>query len=105
MAYSLIITERAEEQLDSIVFYLLDSLRSRQGAVHFLNCVDDIYERLLYNPYQFPASNDGYLCSKGYREAIMAEMQFKMIFRVDDENVSIFGIFHDRENYIEKIKK
>ena len=50
MAYSLIITERAEEQLDSIVFYLLDSLGSRQGAVHFLNCVDDIYERLLDNP-------------------------------------------------------
>ena len=50
MAYSLIITERAEEQLDSIVFYLLDSLGSRQGAVHFLNFVDDIYERLLDNP-------------------------------------------------------
>ena len=104
MAYSLIITERAEEQLDSVVFYLLDSLGSRQGAVHFLNCVDDIYERLLDNPYQFPISNDGYLCSKGYREAIMVEMQYKMIFRVDDENVFILGIFHDRENYIDKIK-
>lgn len=30
MAYSLIITERAEEQLDNIVFYLLNSLRNRQ---------------------------------------------------------------------------
>ena len=71
MAYSLIITDRTEEQLDNIVFYLLDSLGSRQGAVNFLNCVDDIYERLLDNPYQFPINNDGFLCSKGYREAIM----------------------------------
>ena len=30
MAFSLIITERAEEQLDNIVFYLLNSLRNRQ---------------------------------------------------------------------------
>ena len=89
MAYSLIITDRTEEQLDNIVFYLLDSLGSRQGAVNFLNCVDDIYERLLDNPYQFPINNDGFLCSKGYREAIMVEMQYKMIFRVDDENVFI----------------
>ena len=104
MAYSLIITDRTEEQLDNIVFYLLDSLGSRQGAVNFLNCVDDIYERLLDNSYQFPINNDGFLCSKGYREAIMVEMQYKMIFRVDDENVFILGIFHDRENYIDKIK-
>ena len=104
MAFSLIITERAEEQLDNIVFYLLNSLRNRQVAVHFLNCVDNIYERFLDNPYQFPISNDAYLCSKGCREAIMVEMQYKMIFKVDDENIFILGIFHDRENYIDKIK-
>ena len=34
----------------------------------------------------------------------MVEMQYKMIFRVDDENVFILGIFHNRENYIDKIE-
>ncbi|MGN0734899.1 MAG: type II toxin-antitoxin system RelE/ParE family toxin [Anaerovoracaceae bacterium] len=104
MAYSLIITERAEEQLDNIVIYLLNSLKSRQGAVHLLSCVDGIYKRLSDNPFQFPISHDGYLCSMGYREAVMVEMQYKMIFKVDDENVFILGIFHNREKYIDKIE-
>ena len=47
MAFSLIITERAEEQLDNIVFYMLDSLRSmkeiaqRYGAKLELSLSDD----------------------------------------------------------------
>lgn len=97
--YKLNITERADELLDNILYYLVYCLKSEQAASHLLNEIDRIYERLEENPRQFPVSRDIYLSDKGYREAIISEMNYVIIFDIQSDIVSILGIFHQLEKY------
>lgn len=99
MVYNLIITERAEELLDNLIYHLLYNIKSQQAAVHLMNGIDRIYNRLEENPYQFPECRDFFLKSKGYREAIVADMNYLLIVKVENENVYVMGVFHGLENY------
>lgn len=103
MAYNLIITERADELLDSCVNYMIYKLKNRQAAKHFLDEIEKIYTRLEDNPFQFSDSKDSYLKSKGYKEAIIPEMDYKLIFRIEEKSVYVVGIFHDLEEYGSKV--
>ena len=53
MAYKLIITERAEEQLDRLVDYLLTSLHNPEAATHLFERVDAVFAQLSENPLIF----------------------------------------------------
>lgn len=103
MTYRLIVSERAEELIDASVNYIVNILKNPDAAVHLLDEVSEIYDRLEENPYQFGDSKDDYLKSKGYKEAIVSGMQYKMIFRIDNNSVYIVGLFHDLEDYPSKI--
>lgn len=74
MVYDLIITEKAEELLDKLVYYLIYRLKNEQAAIHLFENVEKIYERLKENPYQFPESRDTNLKCQGYREAVLESM-------------------------------
>lgn len=103
MTYKLIITKRADELLDNIVHHLLYRLKNEQAAIHLLNGIENVYNRLEENPQQFPFSRDNYLASKGYHEAIIPQMNYVIIFSINTDIVSIVGIFHQLENYQEKL--
>lgn len=104
MAYRLIITDRSEELLEDIARYLLFQLKNEQAASHLFNSIDKIYNRLEENPYQFPESRDIHLKRFGYREAVLTDMDYVIVFRVEDDRVYVVGIFHQLENYRKKIK-
>ncbi|MEE0884631.1 MAG: type II toxin-antitoxin system RelE/ParE family toxin [Faecalimonas sp.] len=76
MTYNLIITERANELLDKLVFYLLYQLKNEQAASHFLDGVAKIYDRVVENPFQFPQCRDSVLKRKEYREAVIPDMNY-----------------------------
>ena len=59
MAYKLIITEKTEGLLDNLVYHLIYKLKNNQAAVHLLDSIGKIYDRLEENPFQFPESRDG----------------------------------------------
>lgn len=65
--------------------------------------IDRIYERLEENPFQFPGSTDVNLMRMGHREAVLTEMDYAIIFRVDESSVYVVGIFHQLENYRKKV--
>lgn len=102
MRYNLIITDRAAELLDNLVQYLLLRLKNRPAAVHLLDSVEKIYDRLEDNPYQFHSCKDEYLASKGYKEAVMADMNYLIIFRIEDNKIYVLGVFHELEQYKNK---
>ena len=97
------ITERAEQLLDRLVYYLLFQLKNEQAASHLLDEVTRIYERLEENPFQFPECRDVYLKSKQYREAIIIDMNYVVIYRVENSTVYVLGIFHGLESYETKV--
>ncbi len=103
MGYNLIITEKADEHIDSLAGYLLGKLKNPQAAGNFLNEIDGIYDRLEDNPYQFPISPDKYLAFQEYREAHFQKMSYKIVFRIEDRVVYVVGVFHDLEDYAKKI--
>ena len=103
MAYKLIITEKAEEQLDNLVYYLMYKLKNNQAAVHLLDSIGKIYGRLEENPFQFSESRDVNLQRGGYQEAVLTDMDCVIIFRIEETSVYVTGIFHQLENYTKKV--
>ena len=45
MVYKLIVTERAEEQLDECLYYLVYRLGNNIAAEHLLTCIEKAYDR------------------------------------------------------------
>ncbi len=105
MVYSLIITDRADKLIDEHVSYLIDRLGNRQAAAHLIRGIEKIYSQLEENPYLFPNSRDRYLQTNGYKEALIPGMQYRLIFRIDDKLVYVVGLFHDLEDYVQKVKE
>ena len=103
MDYELIISERADELTDRLVAYLLNNLNNPGAAAHFLDELEAIYDRLINNPYQFPDSLDEYLFLRGYREALFKTMHYKVIYRIENQQVLIVGVFHTLEDYRRKV--
>lgn len=44
MAYKLIITEKAEELLDNLIYHLIYRLKNTQAAVHLFDSIEKIYD-------------------------------------------------------------
>lgn len=103
MAYNLIITERADELIDRLTAYLVNNLKNPDAASHFLGELEAIYDRLEENPYQFAESKDEYLFMRGYRDALFQEMNYHVVFRVDEQSVFVLGVFHTLEDYARKV--
>ncbi len=103
MAYKLIVTERADELLDNILHYLIYQLKNEPAAIHLLDEINTIYDRMEENPLQFPISRDTYLANRGYHEAVCGQMNYTIIFSVKANVVNIVGIFHQSENYWKKL--
>lgn len=104
MDYKLVITEHAEQLLDNLVYYLLYCLKSEQAARHLLDGIDNVYDKLENNPLQFPYSRDVYLARKGYHEAIVPQMDYIVVFGIQDDTVNVIGVFHQLENYTKKLR-
>lgn len=103
MDYKLKITEHAQVLMDQLIYHLIYNLKNDQAAKHLLDEVEKIFDRLEENPEQFPKCRDKYLEEKGYREAIVQNMNYLVIFNVEDDKINIVGIFHQLENYQDKI--
>ena len=103
MAYKLNITEHADELLDNLVYHQIYRLKNKQAAKHLLDGIDVIYDRLEVNPFQFSECRDVYLTKKGYREAVVPQMNYIIMFDVRADDVNVVGVFHQLENYQNKL--
>ena len=102
MAYNLIVTERADELIERLTAYLVINLKNPDAASSFLDELEEIYNRLEENPYQFAESRDEYLFLRGYRDALFQEMNYHVVFRVHEQSVYVLGVFHTLEDYAKK---
>ncbi|MCR4720694.1 MAG: type II toxin-antitoxin system RelE/ParE family toxin [Lachnospiraceae bacterium] len=103
MAYNLIITERCEELIDQSIIYVIDKLKNPDAAQHLLDEIDKVYARLESNPFQFNPSKDPGLRNRGYSEALICAMEYRIVFRIDGNIVFLVGFYHILENYVSKV--
>lgn len=103
MVYNLIITDEAEERLIRATNYLLHELKNFQAAIHLYDEVESVYGRLEENPWQFPYCQSENLYERKLHQAVLSTMNYSIIFKIIDQQVFVIGIFHDSENYSDKL--
>ena len=103
MDYKLIVTERADELIDRTTAYLIEQIKDPDAASHFLDELEEVYDRLENDPFQFSESKDRYLYLRGYREALLQKMKYRVVLRTEEQTVYILGVFHTLEDYGTKL--
>lgn len=103
MTYRVIVTDRADEQLDSIIQYILSQYKNKDTARSVLDDVLKTYEKLEYLAGSMPLCNDPYLAEKGYYKINLKKHHYILLYQIDKDCVIVSGIFHMLENYRDKL--
>lgn len=103
MTYKVLFTKKAKTLLNKAADYLVNKKKNPDAAKHLLDSVGELFIRIGDNPYQFPMCRNFRLAQLKYREALVPDMKYLVIYKVTDHTVYILGIFHMLENYSEKI--
>lgn len=103
MTYRILISDKADSQLDEILKYVAIKLDNPTAAKAILEDVKSAYNHLKHMPEAAALCEDPYLAAYGYRKIKLRNHNYVVLFRVADDVVQISGIFHMWENYIEKL--
>jgi len=101
MAYKLQVTDRAESNIDGVLAYMRDTLKSPGAAKSFLRNVKKEYRTITGNPYIYALCAEEVLARKGYRRAVLRN--YLLFYRIFEETktVSVVSVIHGSRNYTE----
>ena len=69
-----------------------------------LDCIDVIYDRLEVNPFSILQNVEIHILpGKGIEKQLCHRLNYIIIFDVRDDVVNVVGIFHQLENYQNKL--
>ncbi len=99
MAYKVLETELAQQDLDNILSYIALSLANPTAASAFADAVEDCYGCLEKMPLMFERCRDPRLSALGYRKAVINH--YVCVYKVDEsaETVMIMRFFYGRQDY------
>lgn len=103
MNYNVIITERANQQLDNIIHYIVYKLKNKQAAASVLDDVLKAYNKLESVAGALALCEDPYLSGKGYRKLALDKHDYILLYQIEENTVYVNGIFHMLENYRDKL--
>ena len=92
MTYKIVVSQRANEQMEEIIAYIMQKLQNRQAAKAVYDDIMNAYDKLEY------------LAVKGYRRLALEHHNYILLYQVDGNMVYVNGIFHMLEDYQEKIR-
>ena len=103
MNYNVVFTEAANRNLDVLVKYIINEFCNKQAAKHLLESIADVIDNIGENPYMYSRCKEPFLYFKGYRRAIITGTKYILIYKKENTNVYIMGIFHSLEDYKNKL--
>ena len=103
MAYKLLITEKAENDLDAILAYIINDLSTVQAAVRPTNEIEERYQLLLEAPKLYGECQQPLLQQRHYRKVVIGS--YLMIYRVSDEQGVIYveRFFSELQDYADRL--
>jgi plasmid stabilization system protein ParE len=103
MAYTTRTSDRYEEDLDSALDYITNTLYSPKAALRMLQKTRDIISLIKENPYNFPLYHNKHIAGKGYRYAIIGN--YLMFYRISEERkiTTIESFIHGQMNIPEAL--
>ena len=103
MDYKVLITKDAEEDLDSFVKYLIIEKKNMQAAENLLNDYDATIESLKRVAGSLKLCDNPRLCQLEYRRINFLNHRYFMIYRIEDNVVFVDNIFHELQDYENKM--
>lgn len=103
MAYNLVITHMAENELDDIVCYISNNLSNPSAAVDFLEQVEICFNHLIDNPFIYTLCDNSEFMKNGYRKVTIKN--YILIYKVDESanTVYVLHFFFGRRDYFNLI--
>lgn len=103
MDYKLRITEKAEQDLDAILSYIMMDLGNMEAALHLADEVERRYALLLTNPHLYEVCHQPLLRRPQYRKVVIGG--YLMIYRIDEPQSTIYieRFFSDLQDYAAKL--
>lgn len=103
MGYKLQITQRAEQDLDAILTYIMVELQNVEAALHLADEVEARYGKLSQNPFLYEECRPPLLKQAHYRKVVIGS--YLLIYRVDNDQNTVYieRFFSDLQDYAQKL--
>lgn len=105
MVYNVEMTERAKEQLDAFVRYLVLDLKNPQAASNLLDDASDTEESLTYVAASTPFCIDPDLRKREIRKIHFAKHRYLWLYRVEDDTAYVMAMYHELQDYENSFKR
>ncbi len=103
MTYKVVVTSDAEEDLDNFIKYLIIEKKNIQAAENVLNDYDATIESLKYVAGSLKLCDNPRLRQMEYRRINFLNHRYFMLYRIVDQIVFVDNIFHELQDYENKI--
>lgn len=103
MDYKVVVTRDAEEDLDGFIKYLIFEKKSMQAAENVLNDYDATIESLKHVAGSLKLCDNPRLRQVEYRRINFLNHRYFMLYRIVDNVVFVDNIFHELQDYENKI--
>lgn len=99
MTYKVIIMPPAKRRLERYVYYTIETLKNKQAAKAILADAKATKKRLSLVADSLKICDNPILAKYGYRKIRFAKHQFIMLYRIQDGQVVVDGMFHELQDY------
>ena len=103
MTYKVVVTRDAEEDLENFIKYLITEKKNMQAAENVLNDYDATIESLKYVAGSLKLCDNSKLRQLEYRRINFLNHRYFMLYRIVDQIVFVDNIFHELQDYENKI--
>lgn len=103
MDYKVIITEDAEADIDKFVLYLLFEKKNEQAACNLLDDFESAITTLARVAESLKMCENQHLKNLGYRRINFISHRYFMLYRVEEDKVFVDNIFHELQDYENKM--
>ena len=103
MAYKVVITTDAEQDLDRFIQYLICEKKSGQAAINVLNDYEQTVQELATVAGSIKLCDNSRLNDLGYRRINFKSHKYFMLYRVQKKTVIIDRVFHGLQDYENKM--
>lgn len=103
MACKILVTDKANADLNAILDYIMHKLANPPAAMAFLDAVYEAYDRLSESPMLYALCRQPLLASLGLRKVVIRG--YLMLYKYDQTENTIYieRFFSDLEDYVDKV--
>lgn len=99
MDYEVIISDKAQTQLDRFVYYIIAELGNEQAASSVLDDAEETKIKLSRLAGSIKLCDNPKLRELGYRIIRFRYHRYLMVYRIDGSTVYVEGIYHELQDY------